>query len=525
VSAAGPGFRWWSAAALALCAAFFVMLATGALGQRWTVVVDDYLCWVVPVLAAVACAVRARSRVVRQDRRLCAAWTLMAVSCLAWGAGGLTWAVYEVHLGREVPYPSLADVGYLSAVPPAVVGLVLLSGAGTGWTVRLRDVADGAVAGSALLFISWATVLGPVFYDSELDSWTRLIGLAYPTSDVLTTTIALLAVARARGRHRATLTLLGLGLAAVGVSDSSFTWFTAHGSYQTGNLFDTGYVAAYLLIALAALLPVGGATTAAPERLPGRLALTLPYVPVLAVGVVGVTIGLARQPLGTFLFWDGCLMVGLVLTRQLISLYANQALSHELRLTVTALRQREAELARQAFHDDLTGLPNRAAFHRELTSAMNAGDRAAVMIVDLDGFKAVNDGHGHHAGDLLLTVVAQRLRAAVREDDVVARLGGDEFAVVLRAPSGPSEAAAVATRIHAGLAEPTRIGGTVVAARASIGIAHGEHGTTLDELLRRADAAMYRAKKSGRVEGPPPGHERFLLVGTDGEPRAGSTTT
>ena len=353
----------------AVSVVFFVILLTGVLGERGTVIVDDYLCWVVPVLAGLACVRRGwRQATDTVDRRR-SGWVLMGISCLSWGGGGLIWTIYEVHLGQEVPYPSLADVGYLLAVPPAIVGLGLLSGAGRGLGVRLRDVADGAVAGTALLFISWATVLGPLFADSGSGLLSHAIGLAYPTSDVLTATVALLAVARARGTHRTVMTLLGLGLAAVAVSDSSFTWFTSQGSYATGNLFDTGYVVGYLLIALAALHP-GGALTGGSQDQPSRVAMALPYVPIFAVGVVGAVLNLAYRPLGPFLYWDGAAMLALIMGRQLLSLSANQSLSLQLQDTITTLQEREHELAHRAFHDDLTGLPNRAMFHELLTSEL-----------------------------------------------------------------------------------------------------------------------------------------------------------
>jgi diguanylate cyclase len=478
---------------------FFAILLTGVLGERGTVIVDDYLCWVVPVLAGLACVRRGwRQATDTADRRR-SGWVLMGISCLSWGGGGLIWTIYEVHLGQEVPYPSLADVGYLLAVPPAIVGLGLLSGAGRGLSVRLRDVADGAVAGTALLFISWATVLGPLFADNGSGLLSHAIGLAYPTSDVLTATVALLAVARARGTHRTVMTLLGLGLAAVAVSDSSFTWFTSQGSYATGNLFDTGYVVGYLLIALAALHP-GGALTGGSHDQPSRVAMALPYVPIFAVGVVGAVLNLAYRPLGPFLYWDGAAMLALIMGRQLLSLSANQSLSRQLQDTITTLQEREHELAHRAFHDDLTGLPNRAMFHELLTSELLEPERhrVIVMLIDLDDFKLVNDTHGHHVGDALLAEVAQRLRGSLRGRDIVARLGGDEFAVLLRDEPTPTTADTVARRIRESLREPLHLPDESVSIRASIGISYSDDGSNLNQLLCHADAAMYRAKRDGK---------------------------
>jgi diguanylate cyclase (GGDEF)-like protein len=160
---------------------------------------------------------------------------------------------------------------------------------------------------------------------------------------------------------------------------------------------------------------------------------------------------------------------------------------------------RDERLYRQAHFDALTGLPNRLLFRdrlaQELASATAGGTRGALLYVDLDHFKRVNDSVGHAAGDQLLTIVAQRLRACVKEGDTVARLGGDEFTIVLRQVSDRT----VAERIIAALEAPVNVAGRDHFVRASIGITlFPDDATHIDELMRNADAAMYRAKESGR---------------------------
>ncbi|MEV4642236.1 diguanylate cyclase [Actinoplanes sp. NPDC049548] len=167
-----------------------------------------------------------------------------------------------------------------------------------------------------------------------------------------------------------------------------------------------------------------------------------------------------------------------------------------------AERQHMAELTRQAYHDALTGLPNRSHLmeraEREVEIAMATSGRIALLLLDLDGFKRVNDTVGHHAGDALLQAVGMRLQTALRDHDVVARLGGDEFAILLtRNPDGDS-AAAIAARIHARLSEPYDIEGREVKVGASIGIAlFPADADDMTTLMRGADAAMYRAKRGG----------------------------
>jgi diguanylate cyclase (GGDEF)-like protein len=157
----------------------------------------------------------------------------------------------------------------------------------------------------------------------------------------------------------------------------------------------------------------------------------------------------------------------------------------------------------QAHCDALTGLPNRAALRKHLGDALDRyrpkSGGPAVLFLDLDGFKLINDSLGHRAGDDLLVRVAERIRAAVRESDLVARLGGDEFVVVMDDVSELEPAIAAAQRIAAGLQLPFRLDGQDSVIGASIGIACATDGsTTVEDLLRQADLAMYEAKAGGR---------------------------
>jgi len=158
-----------------------------------------------------------------------------------------------------------------------------------------------------------------------------------------------------------------------------------------------------------------------------------------------------------------------------------------------------AENAHQALHDALTGLPNRTLLHDRTAQALRAADRelvpAALLLLDLDRFKEVNDTLGHHHGDLLLVQVGQRLRAALRGVDTVARLGGDEFAVLLPTVATAAGAVEVAKKLQASLSEPFAVEGLTLDIETSIGIAvYPDHAGDPDELLQRADIAMYAAK-------------------------------
>jgi diguanylate cyclase (GGDEF)-like protein/PAS domain S-box-containing protein len=185
--------------------------------------------------------------------------------------------------------------------------------------------------------------------------------------------------------------------------------------------------------------------------------------------------------------------------------------SHEERLVITYVvrdvseRKRfEAQLAHRSSHDALTDLPNRSLFHDRLemalTRAERRGTRTAVLFLDIDHFKVVNDSLGHTAGDRLLIGVAERLQGALRPDDTLARLGGDEFVVLAEGVGTEQEALDLASRLLQSLATPLELAGSEVFVTASIGVAVAAGGgRTPEDVLRDADVAMYRAKERGRA--------------------------
>jgi diguanylate cyclase (GGDEF)-like protein len=160
-------------------------------------------------------------------------------------------------------------------------------------------------------------------------------------------------------------------------------------------------------------------------------------------------------------------------------------------------RQLADEMAYQAQHDMLTGLPNRSLLGRRLETALATGGQTSVLYCDLDGFKTVNDRFGHDVGDELLVAVADRLRQSLRSRDLLARLGGDEFAVVV-AHHNVTQAEDIAGRLLESLQTPFLVSGNVTRIHASIGVAHSGDDRTASDLMREADMAMYRAKGMGK---------------------------
>ena len=174
--------------------------------------------------------------------------------------------------------------------------------------------------------------------------------------------------------------------------------------------------------------------------------------------------------------------------------------TRSIELATEELKRWQADNEYQAMHDSLTGLPNRVLFHKRLEEALRSGSgesRVAVMIMDLDHFKEINDTLGHHHGDLLLREIGPRVGGSLRDGDTIARLGGDEFGLLLPDVGGTQTAVAVARRVLRSLEHPFVLEGLALDVAGSIGIACSpQHGEGAETLMQRADVAMYAAKES-----------------------------
>jgi diguanylate cyclase (GGDEF)-like protein len=445
--------------------------------------------------AGVACLYAARRHAGWPGR----GWLLLGIGMLFWALGEAIWTLYEVVFHLEVPFPSIADTQYLLMYPFALVGMIAIVDS---QQRALRTVLDALMIAASLLFITWPIVLEPIYESSGQDQTllVRSFALAYPIGDIVLATMAFGLLSQTARPIRGALALAGAGMLVLAVADSFFAYLTTN-SYNEINLLDGCWFIAFELIVLAALRM--SRTAPSPRRHAAPLLVTLPYIPLGVAIVTSFVVQLTRGTLGTFMFVTLMLLVALVIIRQLVTVRENLTLTRVLHNAVRELRKREAEMRNLAHSDPLTGLANRTLFqHRaEIAIERCARDHVglAVLYIDLDDFKQVNDRFGHPAGDALLILAAERLRTCVRPCDTVARIGGDEFAMLLDGLNGVRDADAIARRVVMELAIPFQLDGHTVRIGASVGVALQAPGPVRPgDLLRDADMAMYNAKFSGK---------------------------
>jgi hypothetical protein len=284
--------------------------------HAWSKHISNLGLTVMPLVAAWQCARRASG----VTGRLRQGWLLMGGSSLAWGLGMVVWSAYESLGGRDVPFPSLADVGYLATVPLAVAALLIFPTAPQRMAAQVRTVVDGLVIGASLLIVNWILALGPVVRGGGTGPLADAIGIAYPLGDVIMATIVLFAMARSRlgsPLGRATLLLLCGGLLASAVSDSGFSYLALQESYNSGSRIDLGWFLGYLMVFLAARQAPRHAAAWMEPPLTSQSATVVPYA---AVSLAGLTMLVAalRDGVDPFVFWVGLFLVVAMVARHVL---------------------------------------------------------------------------------------------------------------------------------------------------------------------------------------------------------------
>jgi diguanylate cyclase (GGDEF)-like protein len=436
------------------------------------------------------------------DRRTRRAWQLFAFAALCTAVSDSVWAVYEVALGTETT-PFWVDGLALCGFPLWIAGLMSIPSAPRKGAERTRfwlDIATVLVGGTML---SWYFVMRPIAVATRSGPAEIILPLAFPIADLIVVVSVAAILARAPSQlARWPLRLIAAGLLSGFVADLAYGNMRIAGTYHAGDSVDWLWLLDGILIALAARFQmrettVGLDSGAAAVLTPRPRSSLLPYAAVAAG--FGLLIIVAIPHFGTEIgdcIFGALLLTALVVVRQVLAARENMRLLEE-------RAAQEARFRHEALHDSLTGLANRALLRDRAEHALTRARRRqqlplALIFLDLDNFKTVNDSLGHATGDALLVEAAHRLLACVRGTDTVARLGGDEFAILIEDPVDAGGCTLITDRILSTLARPFSIEGRNVFCGASLGVATVGDGDSADDLLRNADVAMYMAKANGK---------------------------
>jgi diguanylate cyclase len=437
---------------------------------------DGWVCSIAGLLPVVPILLRAWA-----SPRVRRAWLFLGAGVVLYNVGNAVYLFHDQNL-NPIPNPAPSDVFYLAEYGALAIGVVLFTQRNFG-AVRVSTRLDGAITGLAI-----AATAGLVWFDHVLKVSGHplqvVVGMAYPIMDLVLLILLISAFAPMRYRPTRPVVVLMLGITAFVVGDVIYLNQVAMNSYVQGTLLDSSWALGLWIIGLAAWPrdrePVGSVEedSGVPKG--------ITFVPV-AFGSLSVLV----------------LVVSLVhhtsVVTSLLAISALVVVIVRMALTLREVLDVERANFRTARVDELTGLSNRRAFFElgvEKLASLAPDARVGIVLVDLDGFKEINDSLGHACGDELLRVISRRFELAYRHRGTTSRIGGDEFAFTFDVGS-IDELVAIGDGMAVMLSESISIDGMSVRVSASIGIAASpDHGTTLTDLLRCADVAMYKAKES-----------------------------
>ena len=419
-----------------------------------------------------------------------------------WYSFGIALALLVVAMGLRVSLGTLGDLGPgrsfipdLIAIPGYVclaVGLAGLAGVGLRNADDVDAILDGVIAALAVLLLAWVLLVSPVLAKQDIATSAQITMAVYPVMSAFVFSMGARA-AFSRGRRAPAAMLLYLGaMFALMVGDTLYAVVDADLYEVPLYVVDVPYVIALLVYAVATLHPsireLGQSRTSDDVAAgKGRL--------------LSVVVALCL-PIAVLLFADRNAATG---NRIALGVIAVLLVGVGVFRMWRALRQHarsQARLAHEATHDSLTGLPNRILLREEVARSLRSQrddtNTVALLHVDIDRFKLVNDTMGHAQGDALLLAVAERLLQRVRTGDLVGRLGGDEFLVVVAGLDDEAAAVEFGARTRMMFREPFTVGDTVIQVTASVGVAFSAGGdAAAEELLRDADTALNHAKAQG----------------------------
>jgi len=453
-------------------------------------------------------------------------WLLLALGNFCYLISELIWDYYELILKVDAPSPGWADIFCYMQVLLAIIAIAYKFHEKKHDFKAAKFIFDSFIVMAVVTTIIWNYIIGPLFSQSE-SFLTIIVSIGYPIGDLgILFGIISLFMSSNLMFPRKVMQLLSIGLVIQSVGDLWYAFSSLTNAYVFGSLFDPLWALSAMTIAFAGLIySVKDNESLNTENIlehqkTDKLRLLLPYISILILLIIILT---TDQKI-TSLFIGFTITILLMIVRQIFTLSENQHLLrqfHELNknledkvtdrtieLTVlntelttvnTELSQANKMFSHLSYYDSLTGLQNRSSINKIIPNLISLHLKFAVLFLDLDNFKHINDSMGHSMGDILLKKIAQHLKSVVRSTDIVARSGGDEFMIILKEIKSREIVVEIAQHIIDSFKTSIRLNDYDLIVSTSIGIAlYPDDGEDIELLVKNSDIAMYEAKKQGR---------------------------
>lgn len=465
---------------VAVCAMLFFVAYAAGLGLRFNesyLRIQSNVIYNIAPLAALGLSIipirRSRGR-----ERL--GWICLAIVLAAWQTGDWIFTYYALALDADPPFPGWSDVAYYPGYFAFIAAIPLI----TFPERRLKDrrwLIDAGAVSVITGAIGFEYLMKPVAHSGGQGAFADAVALGYPVLDLALFGALIASWYAAGGKLSRPAFVLAVAVLCQVISDGIYTYVLVTTGYDNvGNPVELGWLGAYLLLAVCFALPYEPLSERRSER-SSTFGLALPYVCILPIAGL-VVFGLVQHQASSVLIGGAVTAVVMIVARQFLT-----------------LRDNLDQLSHAANFDVLTGLPNRRRFEEDLKQAFEGpSEGTALVLVDVDDLKSVNDSRGHGVGDELLRAMAEALQAELPDECKLSHLGGDEFCVIVshaRATKGRQTAKQILQLLRQ---RPFFIQGEPVRITASAGIALAPgHGTTAQDLLAHADLAKHEAKAAG----------------------------
>lgn len=460
-------------------------------------------------------------RVNGQDRIF---WLLMSAGAMSYVLGEGYWIYYENIRHETVPFPSWADLFYFTQAFCFLTAFLHKLYVKKNSYHMLRMLFDTLIVMTVAVSFSWYFIIQPIFAQHEISTGALLTSLGYPLSDLALLLSAIsMYLSSKEILPGKVLALLISGFLIQIYADSAYLYLTSTETYSSGSLYDPLWPAALLLTGLAGYYfkesehsqATGSHVKSQGPESFDYARLLLPYVCVILLFIMNL-----QSFEFNSIFTGTSVAILLLIIRQIIAIVENNSLlrrlhamndvleqkvtkrTHELSEKNAQLVEAYTRMEHMAYHDALTDLPNRRFFEERLSTAIaqakTQNSIVAVLFLDLDRFKNVNDYLGHAVGDLLLQHVSKRLSTCLQKTDTVSRQGGDEFTIILENRT-IEEISKLASNIRDQLHQPFFLAGNELRISMSMGIGvYPYDGDTAETLMKNADTALYLAKERGK---------------------------